>query len=201
MKKLTRVHTILIILLIVVLAGSAYLSFNYREAEAKQPDIQDEINQAVMRLAIEKENNNPEPLKQQLDELQSVLDVISESEPLFPKKPATVEIGDLIVDSVEKLNLLLLKLSPDDEAGTVTIESDNDSEDHKYSQAEYEVKVKGDVGRINSFIGEIEGADFATLRIEDMQIELVEEEEDKVVFSWWECEFTIVTLYQYEEEG
>ena len=58
MKKLTRLHTILIILLIVVLAGSAYLSFNYREAEAKQPDIQDEINQAVMRLAIEKRTIN-----------------------------------------------------------------------------------------------------------------------------------------------
>ena len=44
MKKLTKVHAILIALLIAVLAVTAYFSFSYRGAEAKQPDIKNEIN-------------------------------------------------------------------------------------------------------------------------------------------------------------
>ncbi len=138
--------------------------------------------------------------KQQLDELRSTLNVLGRGEPLFPEKPATVEIGDLIIDSVEKLNLVLLKLSPDDEAGTITIESAEDSEDNKYNKAEYEVRVKGDLGRINSLIGEIEAADFATLTIEDINIEYKEKVEEERTVEWWEGEFTVVTIYQYEED-
>ena len=200
MKKLTRLHTILIILLIVVLAVTVYFSFGYRGVEAKQPDIRNEITQALMRLNLVKEENNPEPLKQQLDGLRATINIMTRDEPLFPERPPTVEIGDLIIDSVEKLNLMLLKLSPDDQAGTVTIKSSPDSEGNKYNKAEYKVKVKGDLGRINSFIGEVEGADFATLTIEDMEIEFKEKEVDEAITKWWEAEFTVVTLYQYEEK-
>ena len=98
MKKLTKVHAVLIIVLIAVLAVSAYFSFNYRGAEAKQPDIMDEINLALMRLDVAKEENNPEPFKQQLDDLRFKLGLLGEEEPLFPEKPPTVEIGDLIVE-------------------------------------------------------------------------------------------------------
>ena len=199
MKRLTKLHTILIILLIAVLATTAYFSNSYRTVEAKQPDIQDEIALALMRLTVAKEENDPTPLKQQLDELQSELDILNRAEPLFPMLPATVEIGDLVVDTVQKLNLLLLKLSPDDEAGTVTITCSADANGNKYSKAEYEVRVKGDLGRINSVIGEIEGAGFATLTIDDMEIEYKEKVQNETVVKWWEGEFTIVTLYQYQE--
>ncbi len=202
MKRLTKLHTVLIILVVVVLTGSVYFSFGYRGVEAKQPDIQDEISLALMRLNVAKEENNPEPLKQQLEELQSTINVLGQGEPLFPERPATVQIGDLIIDSVEKLHLTLLRLKPNDQAGTVTIKSDQDSEGNKYSKAEYDVRVEGDLGRINSFIGEIEAADFATLTIEDVQIEFHPEEkkEERIIPAWWEGEFTIVTLYQYEEK-
>ena len=203
MKKLTRLHAILIILLVVVLAVTFYFSFSYRGVEAKQPDIRNEIAQALMRLDLVKEENNPEPLKKQLDELRAVINEMSRNEPLFPERPPTVQIGDLIVDSAEKLNLVLLKISPNDKAETVTIKSDKDSKDsqgNEYSKAEYEVKVKGDLARINSLIGEIEGADFGTLTIEDMGITYVEKEDEERTLSWWEGEFTVVTLYQYDEE-
>ena len=200
MKKLTKLHAILILVLIAALAITAYLSFSYRGVEAKQPDVRDEITQALMRLKTVQEENDPGPLKLQFDELQSTIRILSQGEPLFPERPATVEIGDLIVDKVQKLNLSLLKLKPAAKAGTETIKSDADSEGNKYSKAEYEVKVKGDVGRINSFIGEIEGAGFATLTIEDMEIEFNEKEVDEAITKWWEAEFTVVTLYIYEEE-
>jgi hypothetical protein len=200
MKKLTKLHMVLIIVLIIVLAGSVQFSFSYRRAEAKQPDIKDEIKLAQMRLGAAKEDMNPEPLKKQLEEKQSTIKMLSGDEPLFPERPPTVEIGDLIVDSVEKINLVLLKLKPNDEAGTVTIYSDEDSTGNKYNKAEYEVTVKGDLGRINSLIGAIEAADFATLTIEDLQIEYKESEEEEHITKWWEGTFTVVTLYQYKEE-
>ncbi len=200
MKKLTKLHTILAVLLIAVLAISAYFSFSYRGAEAKQPDIMDEINQALMRLAVAKEENNPEPLKQQLRELQSKLNMLSEGKPLFPEKPATVEVGDLIVEAAKKLELTLLRLSPNDKVGTVTIKSGESDTGNKYSKAEYAVKVKGDLGRINSLIGQIESADFATLTVEDIDVSFKQKKEEDHTFEWWEGEFTVVTLYQYEEE-
>ncbi len=200
MKKLTKLHLVLIILLIFALASSVYFSSSYRGAEAKQPDLRNEITVALMRLKIVQEENDPAPLKQQLDELRSTLNMLGRDEPLFPEKPATVEIGDLIIDAVEKLNLALLKLSPDDEAGTITIESSEDSEDNKYNKAEYQVRVKGDLGRINSLIGAIEAAGFATLTIEDIDIEYKEKVEEERTIKWWEGEFTVVTIYQYEED-
>ena len=153
-----------------------------------------------MRLELAKEEINLEPLQQQLNKLQTELGILSRAEPLFPERPATVEIGDLIVDTVEKLSLTLLKLSPNSEAGTITIKSGEDSEGNNYNKAEYEVGVKGDLGRINSLIGEIERADFATLTIEDTQIEYKEKTVEEVTKKWWQGDFTIVTLYQYEEK-
>lgn len=206
MKKLSKVHIGLIISLVAVLAVGTYFVFSYRGAEAKQPDVRQEINMALMRLNVVRDQNNLEPLIKQLDELRSEIRILSLGEPLFPEQPATVEIGDLIVDTIHKLDplgkgaLTLLKLNSDDKAGTVTIKSDEDSEGSKYNKAEYEVKVQGDVGRINSLIGEIEGAGFATLTIEDIEIEFKEKTVEDVTTSWWEGEFTVVTLYQYEEE-
>ena len=202
MKKLTKIHMILIALFIAVLAVGVYFSLSYRKAEAKQPDIKDEISMALMRLETLKDENNPEALKEQLDELRAKIKVLDRDEPLFPKLPATVDIGDLIVDSMERLQLDLLKLKSNDEAGVVTIDngSSEDAEGNKYSSAEYEVKVKGDVGKINSLIGEIEGAEFATLTIEDMSIDLKEKTEEELIIKWWESDFTVVTLYQYQEE-
>lgn len=205
MKKLTKLHAILILLFIGVLAVTVYFSFSYRGAEAKQPDTLDEIKLAQMRLTAAKEEKNPEPLKQELDklqsELQSKLKILSQGAPLFPEQPATVDIGDLIIDTIEKLDLTLLKLKPNDRAGTITIKTDADSEGNKYNKAEYEVRVKGDLGRITSFIGEIEAADFATLILEDIEIEFYpeEEKEERTIPAWWEAQFTVVTLYQYEE--
>ncbi len=201
MKKLTKLHMALIVLLIIVVAGSVQFSTSYRQAEAKQPDIQDEINLAMMRLNTAKEEMNPEPLKQQLDELQSTITMLSGNEPLFPERPATVQIGDLVVDSAERLNLVLIKLKPNDKAGTITIKEDKDSQGNKYSKATYELTVKGDLGRINSLIGEIEAANFATLTVEDIEIDFhpAEEKDDRTIPAWWEGQFTVITLYQYEE--
>ena len=200
MKKLTKLHIILIVLLVAVIAGSVYFVSSYQKAQAKQPDIRDEINMALNKLELEKENNDPSEFKQQLDELQSKINKLGRDEPLFPKKPPTVEIGDLVVDTVQRLNLCLLKISPDDEAGTVTIESggEEDSQGNKYNKAEFEIKVKGDLGRINSLIGEIENTDVATVTIEDLEIEYTKEEveEDRYIPAYWQAEFTIVTLYQ-----
>jgi Tfp pilus assembly protein PilO len=200
MKKLTRLHAILIIVLLVVLVAAVYFSFSYRDAQAKQPDIKSEIVQALAQLEVIKEENDPEPWEKQLNELQSVLDSLQRERPLFPERPATVEIGDLIVDTVERLNLTLLRLKSDDEAGTVTIKKPGETEGNKYSKAEYEVRVKGDLGRINSLIGEIEGADFATVTIEDIEITFEEKEEDDRIINWWEGTFTAVTVYQYTKE-
>jgi hypothetical protein len=210
MKKLSKLHIGLIVALVAVLAVGVYFMFSYRGAEAKQPDIQQEIDMAQQRLDILRNSDDEdEPLKEQLDELKDQIRILSMGEPLFPELPATVEIGDLVVDTIHNLDptqsgaLVLLKLNSDDKAGTVIIKSSTDPEDqgNKYNKAEYEVKVQGDLGRINSLIGEIEGADFATLVIEDMVIEYEEEEMDMgFIKSWWEAEFTIVTLYQYEEE-
>jgi hypothetical protein len=106
----------------------------------------------------------------------------------------------LIIDSVEKLNLVLLKLTPEDEAGTITIKSDKDSDGNQYSKAKYEVRVKGDLARINGLIGEIEGADFATLTIEDLGIEFKEEEVNERTIEYWEGEFTVVTIYEHQKK-
>ncbi len=192
MKKLTKLHTILIIVLILVLAGGAYLFSSKGQAESKQPGIQDEITQAMMRLTVANEENDLDTLKQKLAKLQARLR--ETSEPLFPEDAPSVKIGDVIVDTVDKYDLALLTLVTNADAGTVTIKVDEDSDGNKYSKAEYEVKVRGTIGRINSFIGEIERAEFATLTIEDMEISRIEEEAAEL----WEAEFTIVTLYQYE---
>ncbi|MFC1893592.1 hypothetical protein ACFLYR_06140 [Chloroflexota bacterium] len=200
MKKLTKLHTILVALLVAVLAISAYFSFSCRGAEAKQPDIRDEINQAVMRLAVVQEENNPEPLKQQLSELNATFIVLSKGKILFPKTPATVEIGNLIVESTKKLELTLLKISPNDQAGSVTIESAGSETGNKYNKAEYKIKVKGDLGRISSLVGQIEGAEFATLTVEDIDVSFKQKKEEDHTFEWWDGEFTVVTLYQYVED-
>ncbi|MFC2022772.1 hypothetical protein ACFLTL_01235, partial [Chloroflexota bacterium] len=71
---------------------------------------------------------------------------------------------------------------------------------NKYSKAEYEVKVKGEQGRIVSLIGRIEGTEFATLTVEDIEIKFIPENTtgDVVTKAYWEGEFTIVTLYQLQ---
>lgn len=207
MKKLSKLHIGLMISLIAVLAAGVYFLFSYQTAVAKQPDIRQEINMALMRLEKAKEENNVDLLEEQLGELQDEINMLSMDDPLFPAQPATVEIGDLIVDTIHRLaphgSLVLLKLNSNDNAGTVTIDSGSEEvEDNKYSEAEYEVKVQGDLGRINSLIGEIEGADFATLYIEEMEIEYhpEEEQEEDILPAYWEAEFTVITLYQYQEE-
>ncbi len=199
MKKLTPIHIVLIALLVVVVAVTVYFSSNYRSAEAKQPEIQDQIVLATKKLALAKEQNNAEPLKQQLANLEATLQVLVRKDPLVPVKPASVKIGDLVVDSAHKLGLTLLKLSPNDTAGTVTIKATKDSKGTKYNKAEYSVRVKGDLGRINSLIGDIEGADFATLTIEDTTLTWKESTVQDVTVQYWEAEFTVVTLYQYKE--
>jgi hypothetical protein len=207
MKKLSKLHIVLMISLIAVLAAGVYFMFSYQTAAAKQPDIRQEINMALMKLETIRGDNQVETLIEQLDELQEEIHTLSMGDPLFPKQPATVEIGDLIVDTIHRLaphgNLVLLKLNSDDDAGTVTIPSGNaEVEDNKYSKAEYEVKVQGDLGRINSLIGEIEGAEFATLYIEEMEIDYHPEveEEERTLPAYWEADFTVVTLYQYEDD-
>jgi hypothetical protein len=208
MKKLSKIHIGLMISLVAVLAGGVYFLFSYQAAAAKQPDIQQEINMALMKLETIREDNQVETLIEQLDELRDEIHMLSMGDPLFPEQPATVEIGDLIVDTIHRLapngNLVLLKLNSDDDAGTVTIDSDisDENEGNRYSKAEYEVKVQGDLGRINSLIGEIEGADFATLYIEEMEIDYHPEEEEgeHILPAYWEAEFKVITLYQYEEE-
>lgn len=207
MKKLSKLHIGLMISLIAVLAAGVYFVFSYQTAVAKQPDIRQEINMALMRLEKAKEENNVDLLEEQLGELQDEINMLSMDDPLFPVQPATVEIGDLIVDTIHRLaphgSLVLLKLNSNDNAGTVTIDSGSEEvEDNKYSEAEYEVKVQGDLGRINSLIGEIEGADFATLYIEEMEIEYhpEEEQEEDILPAYWEAEFKVITLYQYQEE-
>lgn len=207
MKKLSKLHIGLMISLIAVLAAGVYFVFSYQTAVAKQPDVRQEINMALMRLEKAKEENNVDLLEEQLGELQDEINMLSMDDPLFPVQPATVEIGDLIVDTIHRLaphgSLVLLKLNSNDNAGTVTIDSGSEEvEDNKYSEAEYEVKVQGDLGRINSLIGEIEGADFATLYIEEMEIEYhpEEEQEEDILPAYWEAEFKVITLYQYQEE-
>jgi len=103
---------------------------------------------------------------------------------------------------IERLLLLylLLRLKSDDNAGTVTIKVTGDSDGNKYSKAEYEVKVKGDLGRITSLIGEIEGTDIATVTIEDMEITYEEKEEGDRTITWWEGTFTAVTMYEYTKD-
>jgi hypothetical protein len=207
MKKLSKLHIGLMISLMAVLAAGVYFLFSYRAVEAKQPDIRQEINMALMRLEKAKEDNNVDLLEEQLGELQNELNMLSMGDPLFPAQPATVEIGDLIVDTIHRLaphgSLVLLKLNSDDDAGTVTIDSGSEEiEDNRYSKAEYEVKVQGDLGRINSLIGEVEGADFATLYIEEMEIEYhpEEEEEEHALPAYWEAAFKVITLYQCQED-
>jgi hypothetical protein len=208
MKKLSKLHIVLMISLIAVLAAGVYFMFSYQTAAAKQPDIQQEINMALMKLETVREDNQVDTLIEQLDELQDEIKTLSMDDPLFPEQPATVEIGNLIVDTIHKLaphgNLVLLKLNSDDDAGTVTIDSgiSEKTEGNKYNTAEYEVKVQGDLGRINSLIGEIEGAEFATLYIEEMEIDYhpEEEQEERTLPAYWEAEFKVITLYQYEEE-
>ena len=205
MKKLKIVNIILLILVVATAAVSVYFMFGYQEAEAKQPDIVDEINVALMRLDVAKEENVSTEFEQELAAVQAtrknLVDRLA-SEPLFPKQPASVEINDLIVDSVQKLlpeyYYGLLKLVSNPEAGTVTIKVSEDYGGTKYNKAEYEVRVKGDIPRINSLIGEIEACDFATLTIDDMNIsyEMEKDQETGRVTTWWIAEFTVITLYQ-----
>ena len=198
MKKLNRIHIILIVVLLAVVAASAYFTFNRQTAEAQQPEIQNKIVEAMGQLKVAQEENDLDALKEHLKELQHIID---RAEPLFPEGPPSVQISSLILDSTHKLNLKLLKLTPNADAGTVTMENGSDgdeSEASKYSRAEYDVEVEGYLGRINSLIGEIEGADFVTLTIEDMEISELEDEETSV--EQWESQFTIVTLYQYSED-
>lgn len=208
MNKLTKIHFILMAVLVAVLAAGVFFTFSYRKAEAQQPDIQDEITLALIRLETAKQENDPTDLQAQLAELQKTLNSITRDEPLFPEKPPMVEIGGLLIDTIDKLDprgtgsLELSKLKPDDDAGTVTIKSTEDAEGTKYNKAEFDITVEGDLGRIVSFIGEIEGAEFATLVVEDLEIEFQEEEEeeDYIIPAYWTADFTIVTLYQYQED-
>ena len=138
MKKLNKIHFILIAVLVAVLAVAVFFSFSYQGAEAKQPDIKSEIVQAQMNLVMAQEENDPTELKAQFDELNRTLTLLTRDEPLFPEKPHTVEIGDLIVDSLHKLELTLLKLKSNEEAGTDTIENDDEEvEDNKYNKADF----------------------------------------------------------------
>ena len=197
MKKLTRLHVILIIVLVVIVVTTAFSFFSYRAAEAKKPELQDEITLAVMQLSAAQEENDLDALRQQLKELETI---INNTEPLFPEQAPNDEVLALIVDSTHKFTLEHRKLKTEVSAGTETIKADKESEGNKYNKAEYDITVKGRLGRINSLIGAIEGADFATLTIEDIDIEFKEEPEDGRTTEWWEAEFTIVNLYQYHEE-
>ncbi|MFC2068591.1 hypothetical protein ACFLTP_06245 [Chloroflexota bacterium] len=200
MKKLTKLHYILIGILILVLVGSVYMSFQYRKAEGKLPEIQKEIELATMQLKVAQENNDLDTLKKQLGDLEIKISRINTSP--FPEKAPSVEIGDLIVDSIDKFNLELLKLLSNEKAGTETIKSneeDSNSSISKYNKAEYDVSVRGYLGRINSLLAEIEGSTFVTLTIDDLDITLDDEDEDTVV-DIWTADFTIVTLYLYEED-
>ena len=190
MKKL---QMILVAVLVIVASGASFFSFSYRQAEAKQPELKDQINVAIMQLSVAKQENNLDPLKEQLSKLQAEMKLYEK--PLFLKKAPSVEVGDLVVDTADKFSLQLLKLIPNATAGTKTIKSSQDSEGNKYSVAEYDVKVQGRLGRINSLVNAIEAAEFATLTIEDMDISLLEGE--GVAPDMWQGEFTIVNLYQY----
>jgi len=209
MRKLTRLHIVLILLLVGVIAATIYFMNSYQRVEAKQADTQEEIASALARLEDAKKVEPPvdlTPYKQQLAELQATIDQLKlaqEEHPLFPVQPPTVEIGNLLVDSAHSLFLTLVKLAPNDQAGTVIIKSDADpkSKGNKYNKAEYDVKVKGDVGRIISLIGKIESANFATLTIEDIDMGYHEKTVEDITEQWWEAEFTLVTLYQYTTSG
>lgn len=203
MKKMTKLHFILIAILVAVVAAGVFFTFSSNKAEAQQPDMMNEINMALMRLETAKQENDPTDLQEQLAESQKTLNLLTRDEPLFPKEPLLVEIGSLIVDARHKLNLTLLKVKSDEDAGTITIENpDEESEDNKYSRAEFEIEVKGDLGRIVSFIGEIEGSTVTTLVIEDLELEYypADEVDEEYIPAYWIGTFNIVTLYEYQED-
>lgn len=196
-KKLTMLHIVLILVFVISLGVGAYFLRSARQAEAKQPDMQNQIKLANLKLATAKEQNNVDVLKQKLTELQSIID---RSKPLFPAKPATVQIGKLIVDSADRLGLTLLELSPNPNAGTETIKRDPKLAGSKYNKAQFGVKVEGYLGPINSLIGDIEGAAFATLIVDEITITRLEEEDEdedeERLSELWDADFTIFTLYQ-----
>jgi hypothetical protein len=208
MKRLPRLHIILATLLVAAVAGSAYLGFSYQQVEAKQPDLAQEIAAAQQRLedARNVEKIDPAPYQQRLADLQTEIEqrkAALAEQPLFPAAPPRVEISDLIVASAQDLELTLLGIKPTEPAGTTTIDSDQDpkTKGNKYYKAEYEVEVRGEMARIISLIGRVEGAGFATLTVEDIQLTFVPEKEDAegevITPSYWEGKFTVVTLYQY----
>jgi hypothetical protein len=205
MKRLPKLHIILAALLVVAVVGSAYLALGYQKVDAKQPDLQQDIAAAQQRLADARnvEKIDPAPYQQQLAELQAQIEqkkTALAEQPLFPAEPPRVEISDLIVASAQDLELTLAGIKPTEPAGTVTIKSDTDpkSKGNKYSRAEYEVEVRGEMARIISLIGRVEGASFATLTVEDIQITFVPEKPGEVVTpAYWEGKFTVVALYQY----
>jgi hypothetical protein len=204
MKKITRLHIILFVVLVAVVAAGVYYTFSARQAEAEQPDMVNEINMAMMRLETAKAENDPTEVKAQLAEVQKTLNSVIRDEPLFPEEPLIVEIGGVIVDARHKLELTLNKLKSDEDSGTETIVSDpeNYPEGNKYSQASFDIEVQGDLGRIVAFIGEIEGSDLTTLVVEDVGLEYEEEydSEEEKLYTYWIGSFTVVTLYEYQED-
>jgi Na+-transporting NADH:ubiquinone oxidoreductase subunit NqrC len=204
MKKITRLHIILFAVLVAVVAAGVYYTFSARQAEAEQPDMVNEINMAMMRLETAKAENDPTEIKAQLAEVQKTLNSVIRDEPLFPVEPRIVEVGGVIVDARHKLELTLNKLKSDEDSGTETIVSDPDNypEGSKYSQAEFDIEVQGDLGRIVAFIGEIEGSDLTTLVVEDVGLEYEEEydSEEEKLYTYWIGSFTVVTLYEYQED-
>jgi hypothetical protein len=207
MKKLVIVPVVLAALLAVVLAVGVYFWFDFQQAKADQLDITGGIAEAQAKLedVRNEEQEDPAPYLQRLADLQAEIEALEThlaESPQFPAAPPTIEIGDLVVAATTDLELGLLKLKSNEGAGTVTIDSDTDpkTKGNKYAKAEYEVEVKGELGRIIGMLGRMEGAGFATLILEDIQIKFVPEEtEDGEVVnpSYWVGEFTIVTLYQY----
>ncbi len=212
MKNLPKLHIILAALLVVVVAGSIYLGFSYKQVEAKQPDLQQDIAVAQQRLvdarqaaqAAEQGKIDPAPYQQQLADLQAQIkqkeDALA-AQPLFPVAPPRVAISDLIVAATQDLELTLVGITPTEPAGTQTIDSDDDpkTKGNKYSRAEYEIEVRGEMARIISLIGRVEGASFATLTVEDINLEYVPAvpQGEVTIPAYWKGNFTIVTLYQY----
>jgi len=199
MKSVPKLHMLLAVVLVAAAVVSIFVGFGYSGAKAKLPGLQQDLADAQQRLtdaqnaAQNTEQEDPTPYQQQLASLERQINQARLAQPLFPESPPRVKISDLIVDSAQEQQLVLVGMKSTEPAGTETIDSDQDpkTKGNKYNRAEYEVVVRGDMGRIFNLIGKVEMADFATLRVENVQVQAVPDK------PYSEGTFTIVTLYEY----
>jgi len=163
MRRITPFELFLILAIIAVLAGNIYLFFyEYRPSLQARAEAEQGLVVWTQRLTMYQSIYSLSTLQARLN---SIVAQLPHEPPVFPERTPIldVDVADLVIQSAETAGVSLRSFEPlgvySERLGTSV-----------YQAASYHVEASGQLANLNDFLGEIEGGDFTTLRIMDIEI-------------------------------